>query len=145
MLYPKLRVLEYKILSRRKTMIDPVFYDGCYYLEVGDASEDVHKMIVYGILMRPKETEDTGCAWGYLIYQDMGSERQRIVSLDSPPIKATREKVECISQRGERFLFSYLDYDTWISKARHIVSMTPEKKAQLNSTEAIQAFFLSLG
>ena len=123
-------------------MIDSIYYEGFYYLEIESIPEEKGQSIVCGVMVKPKTTLDKECDWGYLVYQDIPSERQRIIPLNIPPMLVSKENVECVSERGERFHFSYITYDIWESKVCRLVSISPEKKAQLSSTEDVQAFFL---
>ena len=122
-------------------MIGSFQYQGFYYLESLFDSEPVHQLVAYGVMAKPRGSDDKECAWGYLVYQDVAAERQRIVPLDQSPILTTKKIVECVSQRGELFRFSYVNLDIWNEKVRRIV-FVPSGMPELTTTRAVQEFLL---
>ncbi len=122
-------------------MIGSFHYRGFYYLESVFNSESVHRLVAYGVMAKQRRCDDKDCSWGYLVYQDVAAERQRIVPLDQSPSLTTEKIVECVSQRGEFFRFSYVSLDIWNEKVRNIV-FVPSGMPELTTTRAVQEFLL---
>jgi hypothetical protein len=114
-------------------------YEGIYYLEIGLNREVVHgRSLVWGLKILEEMREG---AWGYLIFQDILEERQRIIILKKEPMTAATVLIECISDIGEMFRFLYLDQKVW-SQTAHSFFPIPEKDARaLTTTKAIQNYF----
>lgn len=121
-------------------MTSSQFYPGIYYLEITTPFGDPSRSIVSGISLKPSQKEQERC--GYLIYQDVVEQRQRIITLASEPASIAKIRITCLSQQGETFVFSYLDTNLWKEKVCHYVQLPQEVTERFVTTEALQEFFI---
>lgn len=114
-------------------------YEGIYYLEISFNQNAVKsRSLVWGFKIFKETQKDS---WGYLIFQDILEERQRIITLKNKPLTVEDKSIQCVSNIGEIFHFLYLDQKVWLQTA-HSFFPIPEKDAQLLTTEQrIQNYF----